>query len=198
MNGVFEMMGVAMTALFAENFLLVTCMGFGTRLSAFRDPKDALRTGNCLTVVMVLSTLFAWCIDVGILSHFRVGYFRPYVLALLVPALIWCLRQFLRLFIPELYRRNNLHLRGVTTNCAALGCVLLVTQRSYGLGSALLFALFGGLGTTVTLANFAHIMGEADLEQCPKCFRGLPIQLITAGLMAMGLVGFYGLHFHLE
>jgi electron transport complex protein RnfA len=104
----------------------------------------------------------------------------------------------LRLFIPELYRRNNLHLRGVTTNCAALGCVLLVTQRSYGLGSALLFALFGGLGTTVTLANFAHIMGEADLEQCPKCFRGLPIQLITAGLMAMGLVGFYGLHFHLE
>ena len=198
MNGIFEMMGVALTALFAENFLLVNCMGVGTRLSAFRDPKDALRTGNCLTVVMVVSTLLAWCIDVGILSRLRVGYFRPYVLALLVPATVWCLRQFLRLFIPELYRRNNLHLRGITTNCAALGCVLLVTQRSYGLGSALLFALCGGLGTTVALANFAHLLGEADLEQCPKCFKGFPIQFITAGLMAMGLVGFYGLHFHLD
>jgi electron transport complex protein RnfA len=198
MHGVFEMMAVALTALFAENFLLVTCMGVGTRLSAFRDPKDALRTGNCLTMVMVVSTLLAWCIDVGILRHFRLSYFRTYILALLVPAVVWCLRQFLRLFIPELYRRNNQHLRSVTTNCAALGCVLLVTQRSYGLGAGLLFALCGGLGTTVVLANFAHLMGEADLEQCPKCFKGLPIQLITAGLMAMGLVGFYGLHFHLD
>ena len=149
MNGIFEMAGVALTALFAENFLLVSCMGMGTRLSAFRDPKDALRTGNCLTMVMVLSTLLAWCIDVGILSRFRIGYFRTFVLALLVPAVVWLLRQFLRLCVPELYRRNNLHQRSVTTNCAALGCVLLVTQRSYGLGAALLFALCGGLGTTV-------------------------------------------------
>ena len=198
MHGFFEWMGVALTALFAENFLLVSCMGMGTRLNAFREPKDALRTGGCLTVVMVLSTLLAWCIDVAVLSRLGLGYYRTFVMALLVPATIWCLRQVLRLFIPELYRRNNLHLRSVTTNCAALGCVLLVTQRSYGLGSALIFALCGGLGTMVALANFAHLLGEADLEQCPKCFRGVPIRLITAGLMAMGLVGFYGLHFHVN
>lgn len=196
MSGILELMGVALTALFAENFLLVNCMGIGTRLNAFRDPKDALRTGGCLTVVMVLSTLFAWCIDVGVLTRFGLTYYRAFIFALLVPALIWCLRQFLRLCIPELYSRNNLHLRAVTTNCAALGCVLLVTQRSYGLGAALLFALCGGVGVTVALANLAHLLGEADLEQCPKCFRGVPIRLITAGLMAMGLVGFYGLHFH--
>ena len=198
MHGIFELMGVALTALFAENFLLVSCMGIGTRLNAFRDPKDALRTGWCLTVVMVFSTLIAWCVDVAVLSRFGLSYYRPFVLALLVPASIWILRQFLRLCVPELYRRNNLHLRSVTTNCAGLGCVLLVTQRSYGLGSALLFALCGGLGTMVALANFAHLLGEADLEQCPKCFKGVPIRLITAGLMAMGLVGFYGLHFHLQ
>jgi len=198
MHGIFEMMGIALTALFAENFLLVNCMGIGTRLNAFRDPKDALRTGGCLTVVMTLSALFAWCLDVAVLNRFGLGYYRTFVLALMVPSTVWCLRQFLRLFIPELYRRNNQHLRSVTTNCAALGCVLLITQRSYGLGASLLFAFCGGLGTTVTLANFAHLLGEADLEQCPKCFKGTPIRLITAGLMAMSLVGFYGLHFHLE
>ncbi len=198
MHGIFELMGVALTALLAENFLLVNCMGVGTRLNAFRDPKDALRTGWCLTVVMVLSTLTAWCVDTLILRRFSLGYYRTFFLALLVPAVVWLLRQFLRLCIPELYRRNNLHLRSVTTNCAGLGCVLLITQRSYGLGSALLFALCGGLGVMVTLANFAHLLGEADLEQCPKCFQGVPIRLITAGLLAMSLVGFYGLHFHLD
>ena len=194
MTTILELMAVALTAAFAENFLLVTGMGVGTRLKALRDPKDALRTGWCLTVVMVLGAFWAWCINVHILHRFGLTYFRPYVLALLIPALVWVIRQFLRLFIPELYQRNNLHLRAVSTNCAALACALLVTLRSYGLVESLIYAFFGGLGAMVALANFTHLLGEADLEQCPKCFRGLPIRFITAGLMAMGLVGFYGLH----
>lgn len=187
-------MGVALTALFAENFLLVNCMGVGTRLRAFQDPRDALRTGWCLTLVMVLGTFFAWCIDTLILRRFGLTYFRLYVFALLIPALVWGLRQTFRVLVPELYKRNNLHLSAITTNCAALGCAWLVTQRSYGLGTALVFAFCSGIGVMVALANFAHLLGEADLEQCPKSFRGLPIRFITAGLMAMSLVGFYGLH----
>lgn len=187
-------MAVALTAAFAENFLLVSCMGIGTRLKAFRDPRDAIRTGLCLTTVMVLSTLLCWGVDEMILRHYGLGYYRVFAFALLVPGTVWFLRQFLRLFVPELFRRNDLHLRTVTTNASALGCVLLVSLRSYSLVEGLIFAFFGGLGVTVALANFTHLLREADLEQCPKCFRGIPIRLITAGLMAMSLVGFYGLH----
>ena len=194
MRGILELMGVALTALLAENFVLVTSMGIGTRLRAFKDPKDALRTGWCLTVVMVLSSICAWCIDVGILTRFGLTYYRTFIFAIMVPALVWCVRQFLRFCVPELYRRKNLHLGAVTTNCAALGCVLLVALRSYGFIESVIFALCGGLGATVVLANFAHLLGEADLGNCPKCFRGMPIELITLGLMSMGLVGFYGLH----
>ena len=86
------------------------------------------------------------------------------------------------------------NLASISTNCAALGTALLISQRSYSLGSALVFALFGGLGATLALASFASLQQEVDLERCPKCFRGLPIMLLTAGLMAMSLVGFYGLH----
>lgn len=198
MRGILELMGVALTALLAENFVLVTCMGIGTRRRAFSDPRDALRTGWCLTVVMVLSSICAWCIDVGILTRYGLTYYRTFVFGLMVPALVWCVRQFLRFCVPELYRRNNEYLGAVTTNCAALGCVLLVALRSYGFAESVIFALCGGLGTTVVLANFAHLLEEADLEQCPKCFRGIPIKLITGGLMAMGLVGFYGLHIHIN
>lgn len=196
MGSIMELMGVALAALFAENFVLANGLAIGTRVQAFRSPKDALRTGGALTVVMVLTALLAWIIDASILRHFNLVYYRPFIFALLVPSLVWCLRQLLRLCVPELSRRHDKHLRPITTNAAALGCALLVTQRSYGLGAAVLFAFFGGLGATVSLANFAHLLGEAELEQCPKCFRGIPIRLITAGLMAMGLIGFYGLHIH--
>ena len=72
---------------------------------------------------------------------------------------------------------------------------LLVAQRSYSLGSALIFALCGGIGATLALASFASLQKEVDLNRCPRAFRGVPIQLITAGLMAMALVGYYGLYF---
>ena len=196
MHGILEVMGVALTALLAENFVLVSCMGIGSRTKALEDPKDAMSTGFCLTLVMVVSSVLAWIVDVGILTVYGLTDYRTFICALLVPSVVWLLSKFFKYFIPELYRRAGEHLGAVTTNGAALGCVLLVALRSYGLVESVVFALFGGIGTTVVLANFAHLQGEADLEQCPKCFRGIPIQLVTMGLMAMGLVGFYGLHIH--
>ena len=96
--------------------------------------------------------------------------------------------------IPELSRRIDGHLASISTNCAALGSALLVVQRSYSLGSALVFALCGGVGVTLALASFASLQGEVDLDRCPRSFQGVPIQLITAGLMAMALMGYYGLY----
>ena len=105
------------------------------------------------------------------------------------------LRSFFRACVPELSRRADENLASISTNCAALGSALLVAQRSYSLGSALIFALCGGIGATLALASFASLQKEVDLNRCPRAFRGVPIQLITAGLMAMALVGYYGLYF---
>ena len=195
MNTVVELTGVALAALLAENFVLVSCMGIGTHTRAFEDPIDSLRTGYCLTLVMVLGTFFTWCIDNWIFANHRGQHFRLFVFALLIPAMVWLLRKFLLHCVPELSRRIDEHLASISTNCAALGCALLVSQRSYDLITALTFALFGGVGVTVALTSFTNLMGEANLKHCPQCFKGIPMQLITAGLMAMSLVGFYGLHF---
>lgn len=194
MNGAIELAGVAVAALLAENFILVSCMGIGTRTCSFRDPVDALRTGYCLTVVMVLGALCSWVLDRLVLSPLGWEYYRLLVFALLIPGIVGGLRLFIRECLPELSRRMDGNLASISTNCAALGSALLISQRSYGLGSALLFALFGGIGAAIVLASFAALQQDVDLERCPKCFRGLPIQLITAGLMALALVGYYGLH----
>lgn len=191
---ILELAGVALAALLSENLVFVTCMGIGTRRRSFVDPVDALRTGYCLTVVMVLGALLSWLADFLLLERFGWHHFRLLFLSLLIPGLVAGLRAFIRTCLPELSRRMDGNLASISTNCAALGTALLISQRSYSLGSALVFALFGGLGATLALASFASLQQEVDLERCPKCFRGLPIMLLTAGLMAMSLVGFYGLH----
>lgn len=194
MNTALELAGVALAALLSENMVLVSCLGIGTHTESFQKPREAIRTGCCLTAVMVLSALCAWILDHLILGRFGWEHLRLLAFALLVPGLVAASRRFLRACVPELSRRVDDNLASISTNCAALGTALLVTLRSYGLGTALVFALCGGVGATLALASFASLQSEAELDRCPRPFRGTPIQLLTAGLMAMALFGFYGLH----
>ena len=194
MNTVMELTAVALAALLSENMVLVSCMGIGTHEKSFQEPREAIRTGCCLTVVMILGALGAWLLNYLVLLRYGLTHFQVLAFALLVPGLVAALRKFLRACVPELSRRADDNLASISTNCAALGTALLVSQRSYGLGSALIFALCGGIGATLALASFASLQKEVDLNRCPRSFRGVPIQLITAGLMAMALVGYYGLY----
>ena len=194
MNTVMELTPVALAALLSENMVLVSCMGIGTHEKSFQDPREAIRTGLCLTLVMVLGALGAWLLNFLILLRFNLAYFQVLAFALLIPGLVAGVRKLFQACIPELSRRVDGNLSSISTNCAALGSALLISQRSYGLDSALIFALCGGIGATLALASFASLQKEVDLNRCPKAFRGVPIQLITAGLMAMALLGYYGLY----
>ena len=188
-----QLAGIALAALLSENFILVSCLGIGSRTQAFRDPLDAWRTGYSLTAVMVVTALAAWVVN-QLLRHFALSYFQTLAFALTGPLVVAGLRYFLRTCIPELSRRVGENLSSVTSNCAAMGTALLIAQRGYGPGGAFLYALFGGAGATVAMMCFAGLRREGSLTSCPRCFQGLPINLITAGLMALSLVGFYGLH----
>ena len=194
MNTALELTGVALAALLSENLVLVSCMGIGTHEKSFQDPREAIRTGLCLTLVMVLGALGAWLLNFLILLRFNLAYFQVLAFALLIPGLVAGVRKLFQACIPELSRRVDGNLSSISTNCAALGSALLISQRSYSLGAALIFALCGGIGATLALASFASLQKEVDLNRCPRAFRGVPIQLITAGLMAMALVGYYGLY----
>ena len=194
MNTALELAGVALAALMSENLVLVSSMGIGSHQQSFADSREAIRTGLCLTLVMLLGVLGGWLLNFFILTRFGLAYFQVLAFALLIPALVAGLRRFFRVCIPELSRRVDENLASISTNCAALGSALLISQRSYSLSSALIFALCGGIGATLALSSFASLQKEVDLNRCPRAFRGVPIQLITAGLMAMALVGYYGLY----
>ena len=93
-----------------------------------------------------------------------------------------------------LYRHLNEDLSQAVYNCAVLGVAFIITLRNYSLPQTLLYALASGVGILGVLVIFTGMQDQASFDNCPKVFRGLPIQLITAGLMALALMGFYGLN----
>ena len=95
---------------------------------------------------------------------------------------------------PALSRQVNECLSETVYNCAVLGVALIVALRNYNLLQSVLYAFFGGVGVLIVLVIFTGLQDQASFDKCPKVFRGLPIQLITAGLMALALMGFAGLN----
>lgn len=193
MNSV-HLTGVALAALLSENFILVNCMGIGTQIQAFREPRQALRTGFSVMMSMVATVFFTWLADVFVLRHYNLEYLRLITFTLVSLGSTALLRLALYTFLPELSIRLDQSLAATSSNCAALGAALLSSMRCYLLDQALTFAFCGGLGVLLVLVSFAGLRESVGLVDCPKAFRGIPIKLITAALMALALLGFYGLH----
>lgn len=189
-----QVVGLIFAALLAENFLLVNVMGIGTRLSVFTDPIEARRLGTALTLVMVVSAMLSRSVD-AMLTQIGFPELQLMAFALLVPTTVVFVRWMLHHFLPELSRRLTDYLRVVGNNAAALGGILISAERGYTMGQTGLYIFFAGVGITVAMMCFAGLGEEVSFERCPVSFRGLPIRMITAGLMALALVGYYGLNF---
>ena len=187
-----QVIGLVLIAMLAENMVLVRCLGMDWPKRKELTEDHAWHAGVSIMLVMVVAALIAWVANVCVLRFFGVEHFRVLVNTLAVLLAVALLRCLLRLFFPVLYRHLNEDLSQTVYNCAVLGVAFIVTLRNYSLAQSLLYALAGGAGVLGVLVIFAGMQDQASFDNCPKVFRGLPIQLITAGLMALALMGFYG------
>lgn len=189
-----EVIGLILIAMLAENMVLVKCLGLGWPKDTIMTEAGAWRMGVSLVLVMVVTTLVSWVVNRCILEFFGVTYFRLLVYTLLTYGVVRLLEVGLRVFFPVLHRHLRRYLSETIYNCAVLGVALLITTRSYTLPQALLYSLASGVGILLVLVIFTGMQEQASFQNCPKFFRGYPIGLLTAGLMAMALMGFYGLN----
>lgn len=188
-----QAIGLVLIAVLAENMVLVRCLGMGWPKSAISSEDSARRMGISITLVMVFNAMAAWLINRFVLEFFGLGHLRLLVYALLVPGVIWALRKLLGAFFPAVYRYLQEYLSYSLYNCSVMGAAYIITQRNYTFGQAFLYALASGVGVLLVLIIFTGMQDQASFESCPKRFRGFPIELITAGLMGLALMGFYGL-----
>jgi electron transport complex protein RnfA len=113
---------------------------------------------------------------------------------LVIAALVQFIEMFLQKMMPALYSALGIYLPLITTNCAVLGVALQNTQNSYSFIQSVVYGVTGGLGFTLAIILFASVRERlASSSDCPKCFEGFPLALISAGLIALAFMGFQGL-----
>lgn len=189
-----QVIGLVLIAIFSENMVLARCLGMDWPKRKDMTESRAWHIGVSITLVMVVTALLSWLINTFVLRFFGIEHLRILAYTLMVLAAVALVRQVLQMFFPVLYRHLDEDLSQTVYNCAVLGVAFIITLRNYSLLQTLLYALTSGIGLLGVLVIFTGMQDQASFDNCPKMFRGLPIQLITAGLMALALMGFYGLN----
>ena len=156
-------------------------------------PDNAIGMGLAVTFVMTLSSAVTYVVYHYILVRFNLEYLQTIAFILVIAALVQFIEMFLRKFVPALYNALGIFLPLITTNCAVLGSALLEVEKGYNFIYSVVFGLSAALGFTLAIVIFAGVRQRLELADCPKAFKGMPIALVTAGLIAMAFSGFTGM-----
>jgi electron transport complex protein RnfA len=184
-------------AVFVNNFVLCQFLGICPFLGVSKKTDTALGMGLAVIFVMGVASIFTWLIQ-KLLVLAGIEYLQTIAFILVIAALVQLVEMVLKRFMPALYSALGLYLPLITTNCAVLGVAILNIQ-TYGVvgGESLLQAflngVFSGVGFTLSILLLAGIREKMDVDLVPKPFRGFPITLIAASIMAMAFTAFGGM-----
>ena len=184
--------GILIAALLSENFILVKFYGICPFMGVSKKIDTALGMGMAVTFVMALASAACWLINL-LLLKLNLAYMQTVAFILVIATLVQIVEMFLKKFVPALYKALGVFLPLITTNCAVLGVVLVNVQEGYDLLLSTVNGAAGGLGFTLAIVLFASVRERVNKADCPECFKGFPIALIAAGLMALAFMGFSGL-----
>ncbi|MBQ7345537.1 MAG: electron transport complex subunit RsxA [Oscillospiraceae bacterium] len=187
-----SILGIILSALLTENFILVKFYGICPFMGVSKKIDTALGMGMAVTFVMALASAACYGVDL-ILQALSLTYMQTVVFILVIASIVQVVEMFLKKAVPALYKALGVFLPLITTNCAVLGVVLVNVQEGYGFLHSVVNGAAGGLGFTLAIVLFASVRERVDKAECPECFKGFPIALITAGLLALAFMGFSGL-----
>ena len=188
-----EIFGILIAALLSQNFILVKFYGICPFMGVSKKIDTALGMGMAVTFVMALASAACWAVDYWILQPLSLGYMQTVAFILVIAALVQFVEMFLKKFVSALYKALGVFLPLITTNCAVLGVVLVNVQQEYNFLYSVVNGTAGGLGFTLAIVLFASVRERVDKANPPECFKGFPIALISAGLLALAFMGFSGL-----
>ena len=184
--------GIILSALLSQNFILVKFYGICPFMGVSKKIDTALGMGMAVTFVMALASAACYLINL-LLVMLGLEYMQTVAFILVIAALVKVVEMFLKKFVPALYQALGVFLPLITTNCAVLGVVLVNVQEGYNFLMSVVNGAAGGLGFTLAIVLFASVRERVDKTDCPECFKGFPIALIAAGLLALAFMGFSGL-----
>ena len=176
---------IVIGAIFVNNVVLAQFLGICPFLGVSSKVETSMGMGAAVTFVMALTALVAWSL--------QIQYMQTIVFILVIAALVQMVDIMLKKLSPSLYQALGIFLPLITTNCAVLGVAILMIQKEFTLLQSVVYSVSTALGFALALVLFAGIRERLELEDVPESFRGTPIALVTAGILAMAFMGFSGL-----
>ena len=186
------LLGILLSAVLTENFILVKFYGICPFMGVSKKMDTALGMGMAVTFVMALASAACWAVNL-LLIALNAEYMQTVAFILVIASIVQVVEMFLKKSVPALYKALGVFLPLITTNCAVLGVALVNVQEGYDFLQSIINGAAGGIGFTIAIVLFASIRERVDKTDCPRAFKGVPITLIAAGLLALAFMGFSGL-----
>jgi electron transport complex protein RnfA len=180
-------------AVLVNNIILAQFLGICPFMGVSGKMSTAIGMGAALLFVMTIATIVTTIVHNYLLVPYELGYLQTVIFILIIASLVQVLEIILKKASPSLYNALGIFLPLITTNCAVLGIAITVTLKSFNLIDATLFTMFTALGFSVAIVIFAGIREQLELVNVPKGMKGIPIALITVGILAMAFMGFANL-----
>ncbi len=184
---------IALGAALVNNVVLSQFLGLCPFLGVSKKVNTAAGMGTAVIFVITLASLVAAVIYNFVLDPLGLDYLKTIVFILVIAALVQFVEMFLKKFMPSLYEALGVYLPLITTNCAVLGVALTNVQDSYGILESVVNGFATAFGFTISIVILAGIREKIEYNDIPAPFKGMPIVLVTAGLMAIAFCGFSGL-----
>ena len=188
-----NLMYILVTSVLVENVVLAKFLGCCPFLGVSKKLDSAVGMSSAVIFVMLMATAVTWPIYTYLLAPNGLDYLQTIVFILVIAALVQMVEFILKKYMKSLYKALGVYLPLITTNCAVLGCTLLNLENHYNFLESLVYGFTGGLGFTLAIVLFSSVRQRVEEAECPESFRGFPIALISAGLLALAFMGFSGL-----
>jgi electron transport complex protein RnfA len=188
-----EYIAIIIFAVFVNNVILSQFLGICPFLGVSTKVSTAAGMGAAVVFVMALSTIVTFLLQEFILVPLQIEFLQTIVFILVIASLVQMVEIILKKISPSLYQALGVFLPLITTNCAVLGISILVIQKGYNLLEGITYSIGISLGFTLAMVIFAGLREHLELVEVPKGVKGIPIALITAGILAMAFMGFAGL-----
>jgi Na+-translocating ferredoxin:NAD+ oxidoreductase subunit A len=184
---------IIISAVFVNNIVLAQFLGICPFLGVSNKVGTSAGMAGAVMFVLTLATIVTWVVQIYILNPLGIGFLQTIFFILIIAALVQMVEIILKKVSPPLYQALGIFLPLITTNCAVLGVAILTIQKDYDLLQGIVFAISNSIGFGLALIIFAGIREHLDLMGVPKGMKGVPIALITAGILALAFMGFTGL-----
>ena len=188
-----ELIGIIIVAIFVNNVVFSQFLGICPFLGVSKKVDTAIGMGIAVMFVLTISTIVTYLLQKGILEQFNLEYLQTITFILVIAALVQMVEIVLKKTSPALYEALGVYLPLITTNCGILGVAILVIQKEYNLLESVIYAVATAIGYALALIIFSSIREQLALTKLPKSMQGIPIALITAGIIAMAFMGFSGI-----